>query len=110
MVGPLAVHLYLPVVPEIKAAFGVSAALAELSFSVTLAAMAVATLVYGTLSDRVRGGAAVLSGPVLFVAGSAISAVAGSVLVLILGRLVQAVGAGSSSTLTRAIARDAYGP
>ena len=69
MVGPLAVHLYLPVVPEIKAAFDVSAALAELSFSVTLAAMAVATLVYGTLSDRFGRRPLLLSGLLLFLAG-----------------------------------------
>jgi DHA1 family bicyclomycin/chloramphenicol resistance-like MFS transporter len=110
LIGPLAVHLYLPVVPEIKTAFGVSDALAEASFSVTLATMAAATLVYGSLSDRFGRRRLLLWGLVLFLVGSALSAVAGSIYVLILGRLVQAVGAASSSTLTRAIARDAYGP
>lgn len=110
LVSPLAVHAYLPVVPEIKTEFGVSDALAELSFSITLATMAVATLVYGTLSDRFGRRPMLLSGLALFLAGSVLSALAGSMLVLILGRLVQAVGAGSSITLTRAIARDAYGP
>src|SRR5579864_6516734 len=95
LVGPLAVHLYLPVVPEIKAAFAVSDALAEASFSITLATMAAATLVYGSLSDRFGRRRLLLSGLVLFLAGSAISAVAGSISMLIAGRLVQAVGAGS---------------
>jgi MFS transporter, DHA1 family, multidrug resistance protein len=98
------------VVPEIKAAFAVSDALAELSFSITLATMAVATLVYGSLSDRFGRRPMLLSGLALFLAGSLLSALAGTVVVLILGRLVQAIGAGSSITLTRAIARDAYGP
>lgn len=110
LISPLAIHLYLPVVPEIKAAFGVSAALAELSFSVTLATMAVATLVYGSLSDRFGRRPMLLSGLALFLAGSVLSALAGSMIVLIVGRLVQAIGAGSCITLTRAIARDTYGP
>ncbi|HXQ52470.1 MAG TPA: multidrug effflux MFS transporter [Stellaceae bacterium] len=109
LIGPLAVHLFLPVVPAVKGEFGVSDALAELSFSVTLAAMAFATLVYGTLSDRFGRRHALLSGLGLFLAGSVTAALSGSVAVLIAGRLVQAVGAGCSITLTRAIARDAYG-
>ena len=110
MIGPLAIHFFLPVVPAIKAAFHVSEAMAELTFSITLVTMAVATLVYGTLSDRFGRRPVLLSGLVLFLAGSALSAMAISVSMLIAGRLVQAVGAGCSVTLTRAMARDAYGP
>jgi DHA1 family bicyclomycin/chloramphenicol resistance-like MFS transporter len=110
LIGPLAVHMFLPVLPGIRAAFGVSAGLAELSFSITLATMAVATLVYGTLSDRFGRRPVLLSGLGLFLAGSALSAAAPSIVVLIAGRLVQAVGAGCSIALTRAMARDAYGP
>ena len=110
LIGPLAIHLYLPVVPDIQEAFGVAPWLAELSFSITLATMAVATLVYGSLSDRFGRRPMLLWGLGLFLAGSALSAVAGSIAVLIAGRLVQAVGAGSSLTITRAMARDAYGP
>jgi MFS transporter, DHA1 family, multidrug resistance protein len=110
LIGPLAIHLFLPVVPDIKTAFGVSDAVAELSFSITLATMAFATLAYGSLSDRFGRRGVLLSGLGLFLGGSAVSALAGSVAVLIAGRLVQAVGAGCGTTLTRAIARDAYGP
>jgi DHA1 family bicyclomycin/chloramphenicol resistance-like MFS transporter len=110
MIGPLAIHFFLPVVPAIKTAFHVSEAMAELTFSVTLVTMAAATLVYGTLSDRFGRRPVLLSGLVLFLIGSALSAVAVSVSMLIAGRLVQAVGAGCSVTLTRAMARDAYGP
>ncbi len=110
LIGPLAIHLYLPVVPDIQRSFGVAAWLAELSFSITLATMAVATLVYGTMSDRFGRRPVLLWGLGLFLAGSALSAVAGSITVLIAGRLVQAVGAGCSITITRAMARDAYGP
>jgi DHA1 family bicyclomycin/chloramphenicol resistance-like MFS transporter len=110
LIGPLAIHLFLPVMPEVKSAFGMSDALVELTFSVTLVTMAVVTLFYGSLSDRYGRRPVLLTGLVLFVLGSAGAALASSVPMLILGRLVQAIGAGCGLTLTRAIARDAYGP
>lgn len=110
LVGPLAVHLFMPVIPAVKIALGLSDALAQLTFSIALFSMAFATLVYGSLSDRYGRRPLLLSGLGLFLAGSAISAFAGSVLMLVLGRLVQAVGAGCGITLVRAIAQDVYGP
>ena len=110
LIGPLSIHLFLPVLPAVKSAFAISDALAELTFSITLFTMAFVTLVYGSLSDRYGRRPVLLGGLLLFVIGSALSAVAGSIEVLIAGRLVQAVGAGCGLTLSRAIARDAYGP
>jgi len=110
LIAPLAIHLFLPVMPAVKSAFGISNALTELTFSITLGAMAVVTLVYGSLSDRYGRRPVLLSGLVLFLLGSAIAAIAGSIAMLITGRLIQAIGAGCGLTLTRAIARDAYGP
>jgi len=110
LIGPLAIHFFLPIIPAIKTAFAVSDALAEFTFSIALVAMGAATLAYGSLSDRFGRRPMLLSGLALFLAGSAIAAMAGSIVWLIVGRLVQAVGAGCSVTLTRAMARDAYGP
>jgi DHA1 family bicyclomycin/chloramphenicol resistance-like MFS transporter len=110
LIGPLAIHLFLPAMPSVKASFGASDALVQLTFSVTLMTMAVVTPVYGTLSDRYGRRPILLSGLAFFLLGSIVSAVAPSVTVLIIGRLIQAMGAGCGLTLTRAIARDAYGP
>ena len=110
LIGPLAVHIFMPVIPAVKAALGLSDAVAQLTFSIALFSMAFATLVYGSLSDRYGRRPVLLSGLVLFLIGSAISAAADSVLTLVLGRLVQAVGAGCGITLVRAIAQDVYGP
>jgi DHA1 family bicyclomycin/chloramphenicol resistance-like MFS transporter len=93
----------------VKAALGLSDALAQLTFSIALFGMACATLVYGSLSDRYGRRPVLLSGLMLFLVGSAISAATTSVLALIVGRLVQAVGAGCGITLGRAIAQDVYG-
>ncbi len=100
----------MPAIPAVKAALGLSESVAQLTFSIALFSMAFATLFYGSLSDRYGRRPVLLSGLCLFLAGSAISAGATSVTVLVLGRLVQAVGAGCGITLVRAIAQDVYGP
>jgi DHA1 family bicyclomycin/chloramphenicol resistance-like MFS transporter len=92
----------------VKAELALSDAEAQFSFSITLFTMALATLVYGTLSDRFGRRPMLLSGLVLFLIGSAVSAVAQTVGMLAVGRLVQAIGAGCGMTLVRVIARDAY--
>jgi MFS transporter, DHA1 family, multidrug resistance protein len=109
LIGPLAVHLFLPVIPAVKAALGLSDAFAQLTFSVALFGMAVSTLFYGSLSDHYGRRPVLLSGLALFLVGSAISAVSDTAFALVLGRFVQAVGAGSGITLGRAIAQDVYG-
>jgi MFS transporter, DHA1 family, multidrug resistance protein len=110
LIGPLAVHIFMPVIPAVKAALGLTDALAQLTFSIALFGMAFATLFYGSLSDRYGRRPVLLSGLALFLIGSALSAVATSVIPLVLGRLVQAIGAGCGLTLSRAIAQDVYGP
>ena len=108
LITPLAVHLFFPVIPAVKVAFGLSDAYAYLTFSIALFGMAFATLFYGSLSDRYGRRPVLLSGLVLFLVGSIISAVAPTPAMLVVGRLVQAIGAGCGLALVRAIARDAY--
>jgi DHA1 family bicyclomycin/chloramphenicol resistance-like MFS transporter len=108
LITPLAVHIFLPVIPAVKAELALSDAQAQFTFSIALFTMAFATLVYGSLSDRFGRRPVLLTGLVLFLIGSAISALAQTVGTLALGRLVQAAGAGCGMTLVRVIARDAY--
>jgi DHA1 family bicyclomycin/chloramphenicol resistance-like MFS transporter len=108
LITPLAVHLFMPVIPAVKVALSLTDAAAQLTFSISLFGMAFATLFYGTLSDRYGRRPVLLSGLGLFLFGSIISAMAPTANTLIAGRLVQAIGAGCALTLVRAIARDAY--
>jgi MFS transporter, DHA1 family, multidrug resistance protein len=109
LIGPLAVHLFMPVIPAVKAALGLSDALAQLTFSIALFTMAFATLVYGSLSDRYGRRPVLLSGLALFLIGSAVSAASHSIAALVFGRFIQAIGAGCGVTLVRSIAQDVYG-
>jgi DHA1 family bicyclomycin/chloramphenicol resistance-like MFS transporter len=108
LITPLAVHLFFPVIPAVKVALGLSDAYAQLTFSIALFGMAFATLFYGSLSDRYGRRPVLLSGLALFLAGSIVSLIAETAHMLVLGRLIQAIGAGCSLTLVRAIARDAF--
>ena len=110
LIGPLAVHMYIPIMPTIQLAFGVSTVVTTLTFSMVLFVMAFGTLVYGSASDRYGRKPVLMVGLILFVAGSAICAVAWNFEVLIAGRLLQALAAGCGVVLARAIARDVYGP
>src|SRR6516225_3181199 len=109
LIGPLALHLFIPAIPVVKSALQLSDALAQLTFSIAVLSMAFSTPVYGSLSDHYGRRPVLLSGLALFLVGSALSAIATSVTPLVLGRLVQAIGAGCGVTLGRAIAQDVYG-
>jgi DHA1 family bicyclomycin/chloramphenicol resistance-like MFS transporter len=108
LIPPLAVHLFLPVIPAVKVALDLTDAHAQLTFSIALFGMAFATLVYGSLSDRYGRRRVLLSGLALFLVGGVVSSMATTADALVMGRLVQAVGAGCAMTLVRSIARDAY--
>jgi MFS transporter, DHA1 family, multidrug resistance protein len=71
--------------------------------------MAVSTLVWGPLSDRVGRRPVLIAGLVIAAAGSALAAVAPSLSVAILGRVLQAAGGAAGLVLARAVAQDVFG-
>ena len=92
--GPLSIHLFLPAMPAVKAEFGITEAVTQLTLSVTLFGMAFLTLVYGSLSDRYGRRSVLMWSMALFLAGSLATLLAKSIWLLVLGRLLQAAGAG----------------
>ena len=110
VLGPLSIHMYLPVMPYIQKSLGMSTVMAQFTLSVVMFVMAAGTLVYGSLSDRFGRRRVLIGGLVLFGIGSVVCTVASSVGELLAGRLLQAAGAGSGVVLARAIARDVFGP
>jgi DHA1 family bicyclomycin/chloramphenicol resistance-like MFS transporter len=108
-VGPFAMQIFLPALPAIQTGFGVSAAQAQLVFSLSAFSIAVSMLAYGPISDRLGRRPALIGGLAVYLAGSVICALAPSIWILILGRIVQAAGGSAGLVLTRAIVRDRYG-
>ncbi|MEC8290228.1 MAG: MFS transporter, partial [Pseudomonadota bacterium] len=106
---PFTQHLFLPVTPSIKAEFGTSDVITQLTVSVPSFIMAVMTLAYGSLSDRLGRRRVLITGILLFTAGGFMTAFATSIWQLILGRLIQGAGGACGMVLARAIARDIFG-
>lgn len=109
LVGTMSLHLFLPLMPEVKKAFAASDAMVGATFSLALFVMACSTLFYGSLSDRYGRRPVLQVGLALFCAGALVSALAPSIEVLLAGRLLQGLGAGCGVTIARAITRDRYG-
>lgn len=107
-IGPMSLHIYLPSLPGIQSYFAVSAGVVQLGFSLSLVAIAVATLIYGPLSDRYGRRPVLLGGLGMFLVGSAMCALAPNIWVVNFGRLLQAAGGAAGMVLTRAIVRDLY--
>ncbi len=106
--GPFAMQVFLPALPAIQAGFATSAAAAQLAFSLSTLAIAFATLVYGPLSDRIGRRPALLGGLFVYLLGTGLCALAPSLELLVLGRVVQAAGGCAGMVLSRAIVRDLY--
>lgn len=106
---PLSLHIFFPALPDVKADLATTEAVANLTISVPLFVMAFASLFYGSLSDRYGRRPVLLISIALFVIGSACSAAADNIGLLIAGRVLQAAGGGGSLGLARAIARDVFG-
>jgi len=108
-IGPLSLHLFIPAMPAVKEAFGVSTGMAQLTMSLAMLTMAVFTVAYGGLSDRLGRKRVLLGGLVLFTCGAASCMAATNMAMLLAGRILQGAGAGCGVVLARAIARDVYG-
>lgn len=106
--GALCVNLLLPVLPQIQQFFAVPIAATQTIVSAYLFVFACAILAAGPLSDRYGRRPIIIGGMLVFAAGSLVCAVAASLKVLVLGRVIQAIGAASGVTVARAIAGDLY--
>lgn len=109
VLGPLSMQMFLPALPAIQKGFATDAGTAQLTLTLAMVAIGVATLVFGPLSDRFGRRPVLLAGIACFLLGSVLAAIAASVGVLIGGRVVQAAGASAGIVLARAMARDIYG-
>lgn len=106
--GPVAMQIMLPAIPIVRESFNVSTGTAQLTLSLSMFSIALATLIYGPLSDRYGRRPIMLIGICITVLGSILCMMAGSIEWLIAGRIVQAAGGAVGLVLARAIVRDVY--
>ncbi|HUS55433.1 MAG TPA: multidrug effflux MFS transporter [Thermohalobaculum sp.] len=108
-IGPFSLQALSPALPAIAADFAVPAAVSQLMLSLSLVAMAVSTLIWGPVSDRLGRRPVMVAGLAMAGVGSALAALAPELWIAILGRLLQAGGAVAGLVLARAVAQDLYG-
>src|SRR5207248_9139014 len=106
--GTLATNILLPSLPQMAASLKVSSAAVTSAITVFLAVFALVQLVVGPISDRYGRRWPVLTGFVVFLAGSIWCGLATDLPGLLAGRVIQAAGACATSVLSRAIARDMF--
>ncbi len=105
----LAIDAMLPALPAIGADLGVRRANhTQLVVSMLILGMALGQMIYGPLSDSIGRKPAILAGFALFVVGCLLALVAEEFEVLLVGRLLQGVGAAGPRTVTVALIRDQY--
>jgi MFS transporter, DHA1 family, multidrug resistance protein len=105
---PLSTDVYLASLPHLVDYFDVSRAAVQQTLSLFVIGFAAAQLVVGPLSDRYGRRPVLLGGLALYVIASVICAVAGSIVMLIVGRVLQAIGCCASVVIARAVVSDAY--
>ncbi|MDG9885863.1 multidrug effflux MFS transporter [Pseudomonas sp. GD04058] len=107
-ISVLSTNIILPAFPEIGQELGVSSRELGLTLSSFFITFAFAQLLVGPLADHYGRKGFVLGGLALFVIGTMVAGVAGTLDVLIAGRVIQALGVCAAAVLARAIARDLF--
>jgi Bcr/CflA subfamily drug resistance transporter len=106
--GQSAVDIYLPSMPSMQAALSTSKDYIQLTLSIYTIGFGVSQLFYGPLSDRYGRRNILFFGMILSALATVGCAFATSVSSLIIFRLIQGIGSGAASVLTRAILRDCF--
>lgn len=106
--GPLTIDTYLPALPEVGRDLGASGTTVQLTLTGTLVGLALGQIVIGPLSDAYGRRLPLLLGTGLHVLASALVAVAPSIEILTVLRLLQGVGASAGAVIGLAIVRDLF--
>ena len=109
-IQPVTTDLYLPALPALTGSFSAPMSHAQLTLSALLLAFGVSQLVWGPLSDRFGRRPILLCGLALYLIAAIGSALAPSMLQLIVWRTLQGAAMGAVVMCARALVRDLYQP
>jgi DHA1 family bicyclomycin/chloramphenicol resistance-like MFS transporter len=110
-VGPFAIDMYLPAMPEIGRDLGVGEQAVQGTIVGYFITFGLAQLAYGPWADQAGRKPPLYLGLALFILGTVICALAPGIGWLILGRMVQGAGGAATMVVLRAVIRDmATGP
>lgn len=103
---PMSIDMYLPAFPTIRGDFQTSAAEVQLSLSAFMLAFGFGQIFYGPLGDHFGRKPVLIAGVVLYIASSALCALADNAHQLIALRTIQGLAAGAAPVMARTMVRD----
>ena len=110
-VGPFAIDMYLPALPEVASDLGTTEAIAALTLTAYFIVFGIAQMIYGPMSDAVGRRRPLLIGVSIFLAATIAASLAPDIGWLIAARAAQGLGAATLMAVPRAVIRDmATGP
>jgi DHA1 family bicyclomycin/chloramphenicol resistance-like MFS transporter len=104
--GTMAMHMFVPALPDASKDLGAMVTQAQMTISFYIVGLAVGQLFYGPLSDSFGRRPLLIVGLSLYAAGGLAAALAPGIHALIGARLLQALGGCAGLALGRAIVRD----
>ena len=107
-VGPFAIDMYLPAMPEIGRDLGASIPAMQGTITAYFIAFGLAQLIYGPWADQAGRKLPLYAGVGVFLIGTLMCALAQSVEGLMAGRFVQGLGGAAVMVVPRAIIRDLH--
>jgi DHA1 family bicyclomycin/chloramphenicol resistance-like MFS transporter len=100
--------MYLPAIPTLCNIWGITLVQANLSLVAFFVSFSVFLLMHGPLADRFGRRPVLIGGVSLYIVGSLMCAVANSITILVLARIIQACGAAAGSAMALALTKDLY--
>ena len=107
--GPFTIDLYLPAFPVLEADFQTTAAAIQLTLTGTMIGFALGQLIVGPLSDKIGRRMPLLVVTALHVVASVGAALAPSLELLSVARVLMGAGAAAGGVVAAAIVRDLFG-
>ena len=107
-VGPFAIDMYLPAMPQVGASLGGSMSATQMTLTAYFIAFGVAQMFYGPLADMYGRKPPLIFGLALFIVGSLGCSFAPDMTTFIASRFVQGLGGAAVMVIPRAIIRDLH--
>lgn len=108
LLASMAMDIYIPAVPLMPVELGSSPSSIQLSLTFYLLGLGIGQLLFGPLADRWGRRSVLLGGAVLFSLASMLIAMADTIQWLLIGRVLQSLGASATLVATFATVRDVY--
>ncbi|MBA1100354.1 MFS transporter, partial [Escherichia coli] len=106
----LSTDMIVPALPELQKAFNADYSLIQLSISGFLIVFAFSQLISGTIGDYFGKVRVMTICLIIFLIGSIVCFMANNLNMLLLGRILQAIGAGAGPVISKAIAKESFPP